>query len=211
MFKEERISTLFFHGAQKIPTIMVLTKQQKESFIRDGFLVLRNVVPAEMVSAAIKVADAGFAAGKYTLNDHNKNDIVPWFNPEIEKATEIHRIMADTILLQACEDLLGKGNCTYPRKTQVAFRATDERLLKMGMGLAEPMAKHRWHIDGGGGKYKKVASAFTLLVGVALSPGQEVDENRGQFTVWPGMCISIESCFYAGVNSVLRCPLFRLI
>lgn len=165
---------------------MVLNREQKESFIRDGFLVLRNVVPQEMIQAAIQVADKGFAEGKYTLNDHNKNDVVPWFNPEIEKAPEVHRIMADTILLEACEDLLGKGNCSYGRKTQIAFRATDERLLQKGMGLKEPMAKHRWHIDGGSGKYKKSASAFTLLVGVALSPGQEIDENRGQFTVWPG-------------------------
>lgn len=163
---------------------MGLTKEQKQSFIENGYLILRNVVPQDFISAALKVADDAFLAGDHTPNDHTENGIVPCFKPEVEKAPEIQRIMAETKLLQVCEALLGKGNCTYPRKSQIAFRQTDHHLIQKGMGLTEPMPKHRWHIDGG----SKTASAFTMLVGVALSPGQDVDENRGQFTVWPGMC-----------------------
>lgn len=165
---------------------MVLTREQKESFIRDGYLVLRNVVPREMVDAALRVVDNAFAERNYTLNDHNKQDVVPFFNQEVEKAPEIYGTMSDTVLIEACEDLLGKGNVLYGKKAQIAFRPTDQRLLQNGMGMTEPMPKHRYHIDGGGGKYKKTASSFTLLVGVALSEGQDVDKNRGQLNVWPG-------------------------
>lgn len=165
---------------------MVLTDDQKQFFITNGYVILRDVVPSSMVEAALRVADAAFEAREYTLNDHNKNDVVPIFKQHIEKSPEIYEIMTKTILHDACDDLLGKGNCKYGKRAQIAFRPTDERLVQKGMGKTENMPKHRWHIDGGSGKYMKTASAFTLLVGVVLSEGQDVDENRGQFTVWPG-------------------------
>lgn len=165
---------------------MVLSEEQKRSFIRDGFVILRDVVPRQMVDAALRVVDKGFADGKYTLNDHNKQDVVPFFNHEVEQAPEVERIMSNTCLIEACEDLLGKGNSYYGKGAQIAFRPTDERLKGQGMGMTQNMPKHKWHIDGGSGKYMKTASSFTMLVGVALSDGQDVDENRGQFNVWPG-------------------------
>lgn len=166
---------------------MVLTEAQKRSFVRDGYVILRNVATPEMVNDALRVIDKGFADGEYVLHDRNKQDVVPHFNQHVEKAPEIHRIMAGTILHEACEDLLGKGNIKYGKKAQIAYRPTDERLKEKGMGMTEDMPKHRWHIDGGSGKYMKTASSFTALVGVALSEGQDVDENRGQLNVWPGI------------------------
>eukprot|EP00177_Eucheuma_denticulatum_P005946 GFKZ01010842.1.p1 GENE.GFKZ01010842.1~~GFKZ01010842.1.p1 ORF type:complete len:273 (+),score=37.71 GFKZ01010842.1:100-918(+) len=165
---------------------MVLTSEQKQSFITDGFVVLRNAVPLDLVKDALQVADDAFAANQYSLNKHNPNDVVPIFDKEVEKSPAISTIMSSTVLHDACDDLLGQGNSRYGKKAQIAFRPTDERLVENGMGLTENMPKHRWHIDGGNGKYMKTASPFTLLVGVVLSEGQDVNENRGQFTVWPG-------------------------
>lgn len=165
---------------------MVLSEEQKRSFIRDGFVILRDVVPRPMVDAALRVMDKAFAEGNYTLNDHNKQDVVPFFKHEVEQAAEIERMMSATCLIEACEDLLGKGNCYYGKGAQIAFRPSDERLKEQGMGMTQNMPKHRWHIDGGSGKYMKTASSFTMLAAVALSDGQDVDENRGQFNVWPG-------------------------
>lgn len=164
---------------------MVLTQEQKQSFIRDGYIVLRNVASREMVDDALRVIDKAFADGKCTY-DPTKQDAVPSFNDEVQRAPEIGRIISDTVIMEACDDLLGNGNSRCAKKAQIAHRLTDERLKAQGMGMTQKMPKHKWHIDGGSGIYEKTASGFTMLVGVALSDGQDVDENRGQLNVWTG-------------------------
>lgn len=164
----------------------MLTTEQKQFFIDNGYVVLRNIVPQELVEAALRRVDTAFEEGEYTLRERNSNDVIPIFSKEVEHSPAVYECMTKTPIPEACDDLLGEGNSRCGRHAQVAFRWKDERLIKKGMKINENMPKYRWHIDGGSGKYMKTASGFTLLVGVVLSEGQDVDENRGQFTVWPG-------------------------
>jgi len=163
-----------------------LTEEQKRSFIKDGFLVLRDIIPLDLVQIALDHCDTAYAEGEYVVKDPNGADPIPTFNDNVQKTPAIANLMTESRLFEACEDLIGTGKAKFGKRAQIAFRLTDQRMLRKKMGLTEPMPKHRWHIDGGNGKYKDTASAFTLLVGVCLSPGQDVDENRGQFNVWPG-------------------------
>lgn len=168
-------------AVRKTTPTMVLTEEQKRSFIRDGYLVLRNVATREMAKDALRVVDKARAKGAFT-----EEDALPDVKREAERAPEIYRMMTDTILPEACEDLIGKGKIKYGKNAQIAIRPTEEKFKEKGMTMTENMPKHKWHIDGGKGKYRKTASPFTLLVGVALSEGQDIEENRGQLNVWPG-------------------------
>ena len=175
---------------------MVLTIEQKQNFIKDGYIILRDVVPKEFVQTALTFADQAFADGRHKWNDHNPNDVVPAFNDDVQNAKEISQCFGSTALLEACEDLIGKGNCWWGQKAQIAFRPFDQRSHDRGMKLTDSMASHRYHCDGGMGKYRQTGTPFTILVGVCLTEGQDVDELRGQLNVWPGkdsVCILLVS------------------
>lgn len=171
---------------------MVLTEEQKRSFIRDGYVVLRNMVPPELVQAALRSVDASWAEGKYDY-DTETPEAVPGFKDEAQAAPEIGRIITDTKIIDACNDLLGQGNSNCGKRAQIAFRPTDRWRKAQGMSMTKNMPKHKWHIDAGKGIYEKTATPFTLLVAVALSPGQHFDENRGQLNVWPGSHLKLHA------------------
>lgn len=176
-----------FLKISQVPTcIMVLTDQQKKFFIENGYVLLREAIPKPQVIAARKKADEAYAEKRYKDHDTHKG-IVPGFEESLGKTQEIGHMLKNSVLLEACEDLLGKGNVRYGNKAQVAFRPTEHDFREKGMGIKELMPNHRWHVDGGDGKYRETGTPFTLLVGVVLSPGQMCDENRGQLHVWPGM------------------------
>lgn len=154
-------------------------------FIRDGFLVMRGAVPPEMVAAALEVIDEAYTNGDYTF-DESKFDPVPDFDKSLSEHPAVGEILDRTDVFSAMEDLLGTGNVKYARAPQIAFRTTDKKATASGMGMTDYIAPFRYHIDGGAGKLGPTGTPFTLLVGVCLSAGQDVDENRGQFTAWPG-------------------------
>lgn len=166
-------------------TNQVLSDDEKRAFIRDGYLILRGAVSKELVEAALQAADGAYEAGQYTLNEEEV-DPVPNFEMEVMKHDDIAQVPRRSKVFAACEDLLGKGKAHYWPKAQIAFRQTDAKAMKQGIKISDPMASRRYHIDGGRGKYEPTGTPFTLLVGICLSPGQMVDENRGQFNAWPG-------------------------
>lgn len=163
---------------------MVLTDWQKRCFIRDGYIILRGAVPTPLVESALEAATASYRANKYDLEPQG---VAPRFHEEALKHPDIGEIPEKTIIKEACEDLLGAGNVRWGGKAQIAFRLRDEKSVKKGMGMTDLIPRKMYHVDGATGEHSNLASAFTILVGVALSKGQMADENRGQLHVWPGM------------------------
>lgn len=164
---------------------MQLSPEQLEFFAENGYIHLRNIVPQHMVQKALSIIDAAYEAKDYDVSDANPWDIVPSFRDNIKTHPEILTIFNSTCLFDMCQQLLGHGKAFGVGRAQVALREPNQVMRQRGMGLHDIADAKSWHIDGGTGKHAHLASPFTLLVGVALSDGQDVDENRGQLLVWP--------------------------
>lgn len=167
----------------------VLSTEQKETFIRDGFLIIPGAVPEDKVKAAVNLIDKAYEGKQYNINGITKpgsKHPVPGFHKPIKQAPEILDLVYGSGVYSAAEELLGKGNLVIRNnQAQIACTTQSEEFIEKGMDICQPHPKRRWHIDNGYGKYAAVGSDFSLLIGVCLSDGQHVDENRGQFTVWP--------------------------
>lgn len=182
----------------------VLSREQKEAFIRDGFVILERAIPMEKVRAALDLIDGAYESGQYNSSGTTQpgsKKAVPGFVRPVKQAPEVLELAYGTVLLQAAEDLLGKGHCRIRNKlAQIAYTAQNEQYVEQGMGMKEPHPKLRWHIDAGNGKYAAWGSDFSLLCGVCLSDGQYVDENRGQFNIWVGSHLKT----HASLSSVIE-------
>lgn len=168
----------------------ILSTEQKETFIRDGFLIISGAVPQDKVKAAVDLIDDAYEKKDYNINGITKpgsKHPVPGFHKMIKEAPEVLDLLYGSVLFNAAEELLGKGNVVIRNNQgQIAYTTPSEEFIKQGMDINEPHPKRRWHIDAGHGKYAAVGSDFSLLIGICLSDGQYIDENRGQFTVWLG-------------------------
>lgn len=166
----------------------ILSDDDKRAFMRDGYIVLRGIVPAPMTAAALQVADEAFSIAKDAGDavEQTSDGMAPHFTKEARRHPAVVGIINKSGLYAACEELLGKGNVFTRSIAQIAFRGKDPKFTRQGMSMTEDMPAHCYHIDAGAAKTNRTASPFSLLVGVCLSPNQHVDENRGQFNVWPG-------------------------
>eukprot|EP00177_Eucheuma_denticulatum_P001174 GFKZ01002124.1.p1 GENE.GFKZ01002124.1~~GFKZ01002124.1.p1 ORF type:complete len:807 (+),score=134.79 GFKZ01002124.1:63-2483(+) len=169
---------------------VVLTTEQKETFIRDGFLVIRGAVSQDNVSSALNRIQEALEKKQYNINGVTKpgsKHPVPGFHKPVKQAPEVLNLVYGSVLFSAAEELLGKGNVVIRENLgQIAYTTTSEEFIAQGMSIDEPHPKFKWHIDAGHGKYATVGSDFSLLMGACLSDGQYIDENRGQFNVWRG-------------------------
>lgn len=167
-----------------------LTQEQKETFIRNGFFILPGAVSEDLVQIASDFVDKAYEEGMYNLNGATKpgaQHLVPGFHKPIKQAPQITDLLHKSRLFKVAEELVGEGNVIVRDKQgQVAYTTPNEIYREEGNDMKEPHPKREWHIDAGHGKYAALGSDFSFLVGVYLSDGQYVDENRGQFTAWSG-------------------------
>jgi len=138
------------------------------------------------VNAALSVIDTAYATGNHSYSNKNPTDVVPSFGDDVSKNPAVFAPLKDTKLFSMIEQLIGKDACWQPQRAQVALREPSKYWKDCGWDTTTPLNRDGWHIDGGAGKYAHVGSAFTLLVGICLSTGQECEGNHGQFLVWPG-------------------------
>lgn len=181
-----------------MPLQTFLSLPQKHEFIKNGFIVLRGAASAELVKKASNFIDDAY-------NNHqfdNKGGSVPGavdpspvFHSHVKESAEIVDLLLKSGMHGMVEHLLGSGNCVLRNNcAQVAYTRPSEIFLKQGVPMNGSDHKaDNWHIDSGLGRLACVGSAFMCLVGVAVSKGQHLDENRGQFTVWPGTCCHREN------------------
>lgn len=171
----------------------VLSDAQKRAFIKDGYVVLPDVVNSGLVNAALDWTDLAYAEGKYSrVGASRQGSAVPVavFDTPVKQSHKVTDLFFKTNLYLAVQELLGEGNASIrDNKAQIAYTDTDDLFVKQGMSMNAPIPKDDWHIDIGSGPFSPLSSDFFLLVGVALSHGQDVDKNHGQYIVWPGMFV----------------------
>lgn len=176
----------------------LLSKEQKEQFVVDGYVIVHNAVPTALLDAGLRRIDDALArkAGLETENkdqngensgnrgaDANGNE--PMFY-KVRKAPAVTDLYFSTVLHKIVAALLNGPTQIRDDAAQVACTAPDEKRRAEGFCINDPHPPNRWHVDASHGRFAPVAADFLILVGVALSPGQDVDENRGQLTVFPG-------------------------
>lgn len=148
-----------------------LTENQIEGFIRSGFTIVPGVVSDDRLRAAQQAIDAS----------PNGSDV-----PPLHTASESNAVLSllfDTTLKSMVEDILGPWQRLSIRDKSAQIASTPPNV---NVNLHDNVSEQSWHVDSSHGKYAGVASDFLLLVGVALSEGQENDENRGQLIAFPG-------------------------
>ncbi|KAF1324635.1 Protein involved in biosynthesis of mitomycin antibiotics/polyketide fumonisin, partial [Globisporangium splendens] len=149
----------------------MLSASQLQSFMQNGYLAIRDVVPLRLVNAARRrinhelgipgrMIDGGVeGTAKLAGNVSNSEDVLNLF-----------------YLSDACkyvEALVGAGKVASPQGAQIAMRFPE---------LGEPREPlgTEWHTDG---MRQGKLHPFTLLLGIALSDVRE--PLAGNFTVFP--------------------------
>lgn len=172
----------------------LLSESQLQAFLMDGFIILRNVVPKDLLQNALTLTDAAY-------NRTNPNAGGAPFR-HLREHLNLTALFYDTPLKLATSQLLG-GNeniCLREGAPQIAYTKPleTERPRKWDVsetGLEETHPSNRWHVDSSHGRFGPIASDFMMLVGIALSEGQDVDQNHGQLVVFPGTCQFFETLY----------------
>lgn len=164
-------SKMVFQGKFAHSAASVLTESQRRSFMQNGYLQIRNVVPLPFVNAALRrinhdlgipgrMVDGGVeGSAKLAGNVSNCEEVLNLF-----------------YLSDACkyvEALIGRGKVVPPKGAQVAMRFPE---------LGEPREPPgtEWHTDG---MRQGKLHPFSLLLGIALS--DVCEPLAGNFTVFP--------------------------
>lgn len=199
----------------KMSEAIVLSEEQKLAFVNDGYIILRGVIPEELLSAANTFIDDAQAAGK--LKDDTRKILgedIPThrFQKETAEAREVTNLLFKAGLYETAEDLLGEDYAVVTGNMgHLDVVPTCKLFVERGMKINRPHPKKRWKVIAGTGKHAKKGAGYSLLVSVALSEGQDVDENRGQIVVWPGALIYSRVFLQVCWKAVITCTNFPLV
>lgn len=178
------------HPRDLAESVLELIDEQKRSFIDDGYVVIPGAVSEDLVKKALAFTDQAYEENQYNMNGSGRpgsKDPMPSFHKPIQRSEEVLGLFYKSGLYGAAEQLLGEGNVDVrDGQGQILYNCPNEISIDEGMDMKKPLPKRRWSLDPGRGKYKQLGSDFAFRIGVCLSDGQDVDENRGQLTVWPG-------------------------
>ena len=166
-------------------TVPLLTEEQIEEFIEKGYVIIPDAMPVELLDAAQAHCDEAYDSGNYNRKQKIGSEVgIPAFDWKVKGAAVVMESGAQTVAQQ----LLGEDKIALRvNMGQVAYITQSEVFAEEGGWTAtQHLKKRKWHIDAGDGDHGDVGSEFSVLLGIALSEGQEVDENRGQLTVFPG-------------------------
>lgn len=177
---------------------MPLTTDQLRDFHRDGYLILPQAVPRELVLAARQainrnLGSEGLPPDKLTTYSAQS------FCPSIQHDPAITDVYNRSPLCEIVEGMLGEGRVMPVGGAQIALRFP-------GFGQKRGMEVHG-HLDGIGtdtngipkGQFRRGFSALvTVYVGDTLEPW------RGNFTVWPGSHHVAEKFFQEATPDELR-------
>jgi hypothetical protein len=165
---------------------MQLTVGQKQSLIRDGFVVLPGAVPHELVDAALRAINASLGdtgvdpAQLATFRARS-------YCPELQDTPVIADLVQASSVWGLAESAIGPGQLGPLGPGQIALR----------FPTSEPPRLPHPHLDGmytpTNGVPKGTIRNFTALVGVVLSDVPHAD--MGNLTVWPGSHLAYEQYF----------------
>jgi hypothetical protein len=151
----------------------MLDSGQLNEFADRGFLLLPQVVPPDVVTAAAAAID------DLTKHDPPGPDVRGPHNyfPAARQAPALAALLTGSPAFGLAESLTGPGTLEAPWQVQVALNI--------------PPFPHRpgmHHIDGAPGEPDGRPGTFTMLAGVLMSDQRE--EDTGNLWVWPGTHLS---------------------
>ncbi len=156
------------------------------SLFEDGYVILPGIVSQAMRNRALRAINASLGS-----EGMNKDGLPGFrartFTPEICASAAIMDLLTASPLWQAAQSAIGVGQVRGPSEGQVALRFPS----------ADPGGPAVPHIDGistpGNGVPPGTLYHFTALAAVFLSDVD--DDDRGNFTVWPGSHRVVEAHF----------------
>ena len=163
-----------------------LSKTQVLDFARDGYIVLRDMVPAALVDAAQREID----------NEIARNTPPPgqagFHFPAMQANPALHALVQGSVIVSAVECLVAPGEVEVSPDAQAALNFPGHRHAP-GAG----------HLDGWNPPEKRWT--FTILVGVLLSDQER--PNMGNLWLWPGTHLAHGAFFREhGAESMLTIP-----
>ena len=177
-----------------------LNTEQKQTFIREGFLKVEQVVPQVFINRALRAINHSLGQGRdkdqlETLNQQS------WC-PELGQTEIIHDMFNRTPAFNLAEDLVGACNVQSCFHGQVPPRfpqdiEKDVNTVKMPTG----------HIDGIGSGFNGIPKGeyrrgFTALCVVLLS--NLPDDFMGNFTVWPRSHYKVQKYLQDNGRDILK-------
>lgn len=180
----------------------MLNQAQKQDLQRDGFVHLRSAVAPELVDVALQTINARLGEG-VPADEIGVWSAQSWF-PELQRTPAITDLYNTSSVGETVASLLG-GHGREAAGGQLALR------FPRPVGT-EPKAPGP-HIDGlhtpTNGVPHGTLGSFTALVGVFLTPVAR--PNAGNFCVWPGSHLKMQSYFREhGVDDLLGGQMPRL-
>ena len=172
-------------------TIPELNKKQIKEFIKNGYVIIPEAMPSELLDAAESHIDEAFDAGEFKRkNKIGSEEGIPAFNKKVKSADAILELYRKSGARKVAQQLFGDDNATLRKEIgQVVYTTQSEVFVEKGWTPDKHLQKTKWRIISGDGDKDdedNVGTDFSVLVGVTLSEGQDTDENRGQLTVFPG-------------------------
>jgi ectoine hydroxylase-related dioxygenase (phytanoyl-CoA dioxygenase family) len=154
---------------------MELTRPQKKEIYKNGYVVLRDLIPQKKINVSLRAINHSVGQGM------NKEDIKEFrslsFCPELLGQASILDLLYETPVWSAAESLIGKSKVQLWGKGQIALR----------FPVMETPGKMYPHIDGmyspGNKVQQGTLGTFTMLAGILLS--DTPNQYWGNFTVWP--------------------------
>jgi ectoine hydroxylase-related dioxygenase (phytanoyl-CoA dioxygenase family) len=157
---------------------MRLTQEQRRSFVRDGYVVVRDVVSAELRAPALRAINIALGSARaerianYVFAGHENCD-------PLQHAPELLDLLTESPAFSLAEQLTEAGNLSADSCCQLATRFPDP-----GEGSWFPTP----HVDGIPNRTNGLVAGqlypFSVLVGVFLS--DVLVPESGNFVVFPG-------------------------
>ena len=161
------------------PPVMALSAEQRAAFMRDGCLLLRDVVSSDLVDEAMRAINAHLGSGSAWSADEGGKESISWGG--VGKSPALRDLLVASPALGVAEQLLGPvRNPQEANGGQIALRFP---LDPTAARARAERSEEQWHIDGMN-KGASHMSGFQLLLGVALS--DQPKDDCGNLHVWPG-------------------------
>lgn len=96
------VTAAYFTPVRTVHPKTFLTDQEIIAFARDGFIILRNALPQEQITAALAVSNAAYESGNYGWSDANPTNVVTKFQEDVCRHPAITVPLQGTILFAIC-------------------------------------------------------------------------------------------------------------
>jgi ectoine hydroxylase-related dioxygenase (phytanoyl-CoA dioxygenase family) len=147
----------------------VLDEGQIREFAERGYVVIPQVIPADLLAAASRTIDRIVEAkppGDDVRGQH-------FYFPDSAKVASLSALLTETAAWSYLESLTGAGTLAVPGQVQVALNIPPF-----------PHRPGRPHIDGYPPLPDGRPGTFTMLAGVLMS--DQLEDNGGNLWTWPG-------------------------